>query len=258
MPPTAINVAAILVLILPGFLAYRFAVWRRVDPSNKSPLWQLSEIAEYSVYVHLIGVALVASVQFLLNRLFEVDTHLQELLQKGPNDFLKTYFSEAVLWFTLYPVYVIISSTILGVYDVPARVSSVIVSAVHHPSNWLSSNCKLLNWIPVPKNTRPQEPVWYYAFNIMSDGYTSKLPHALVTLKSGDVFYGEIASYPITLDNELNKDFLIKNARYYKGGDLNDEQKLYEVDSVGAVLLNSANADSIMLYYEDISEEGPS
>ena len=257
MPPTAINVAAILVLILPGFLAYRFAVWRRVDPSNRSPLWQLSEIAEYSVYVHLIGVAVVAAVPFLLSRLFEVDTNLQELFQKGPNDFLKTYFLEAVLWFTLYPVYVIIFSAILGAYDVPARVSSIIISTLHCPTNWLSSKCKLLNWIPVPKDTNPQEPVWYHAFNVMSDGYTSKRPHVLVTLKSGDVFYGEIASYPITLDTELNKDFLIRNARYYKGGDLRDELRLYEVDSIGAVLLNSANADSIMLYYEDISEDYP-
>ena len=257
MPPTAINVAAILVLILPGFLSYRFAVWRRVDPSNRSPLWQLSEILEYSVYVHLIGVALVAAFSFLLDLIFEVDTHLPELFHDGPDDFLKTYFLEGVLWFTLYPVYVIIFSAILGVYDLPARVSSIIVSAVHHPTNWLSTNCKLLRWLPVPKDITPQEPVWYLAFNIMSDDYTSSLPHALVTLKSGDVFYGEIASYPITLDTELNKDFLIKNARYYKGGDLNDEQRLYEVDSVGAVLLNSANADSIMLYYEDISKKGP-
>ncbi len=95
----------------------------------------------------------------------------------------------------------------------------------------------------------------------MSNGYTSKIPHVLVKLKSSDVYYGEIITYPIAPDIERKKDFLIRNARYYKDGFADNEQRLYESDGVGAVLLNSVNVESIILYYEDISsltdESGP-
>ncbi len=257
MPPTAINLAAILVLILPGFLSYRFAVWRRADPSQRSPLWQLSEILEHSVYVHLIGVALVAAAHFFLKWSFGLSSYAQILFQDGPASFLNTHFAEAVLWFTLYPVYVIISSTILGAYDIPGRISARIVAAVERSTGWISTRSKLLAWVPVPKDVFPQEPVWYYTFNVMSEGHTSKKPQVFVTLKSGDVYYGDIATYPIVPDTELEKDFLIRNAYYYKDGSADHEHKLYEADGIVAVLLNTANVDIIILYYEDRSPEEP-
>lgn len=250
MPITAINVAAILVIVLPGFLAYRFAVWRSTDPTQRSPLWQMSEILEHSVYVHLIGVGLVALVVVLLNRAFGVTTHIPELLQGSPDDFLKSHFAEAVLWFTLYPVYVIISSPIFGAYNVPRRFSVSIVKVL----NW-SSATRWLRWIPAPEHAFPQEPVWYYAFNRMSDNYRSKLPHVYVTLKSGDVYYGALVTYLIVSDTEIQKDFLIKDACYLEGGKADLRHNLYEVDGIGAVLLNSANVDSIILYYADVSTE---
>ena len=58
MPKFAIDVWTILLLILPGFLAYRFVVLQRADPSHRSTIWQISEILEHSLYVHLIGVFL--------------------------------------------------------------------------------------------------------------------------------------------------------------------------------------------------------
>ena len=257
MPPVAINVAFILVLILPGFLSYRFAVWRKADPSQRSPLWQLSEILEHSVYVHLIGIALIAAVHFPLQWFSGQSTYAAILFQDRPNAFLRTHFAEAALWFTLYPVYVIISAAILGAYDVPSKVSSLIVRAVKRPAEGISATGKVFAWFPVPKESYPQEPVWYYAFNVMTDGYTSKYPHVYVTLKSGDVYYGELVTYPIALDTEHKKDFLIRNSIYYEGGDANRMRKLYEADNVGAVLLNTTNLDSIIIYYEDISREDP-
>ena len=162
MPPTAVNVAAILLLVLPGFLSYRFAVWRRADPTHRSPLWQLSEILEHSAYVHLIGAGLVGVIHSVLQWWFGLDSYAKFLLQNGPNSFLDKHFIEAVLWFILYPVYVILASSILGSYDVPQRVSSFIIKGLGIPSRW-----KWMRWLPVPKDPYPQEPVWHYAFNIM-------------------------------------------------------------------------------------------
>ena len=247
MPPTAVNVAAILLLVLPGFLSYRFAVWRRADPSHRSPLWQLSEILEHSAYVHLVGAGLVAFFHFMLQSWFGLDSYAKFLLQNGPNAFLDKHFTEAILWFILYPIYVIVASSILGAYDVPQRVSSFIIAVLRIPSRW-----KWLKWLPVPKDPYPQEPVWHYAFNIMSSSYTTAVPHVLVNMKSGDIYFGEIATYPLVADTELEKDFLIRNARYYRGGNFDDEQELFAIDGIGAVLLNTVNVHSILLYYKDI------
>ena len=95
MPSVAVNIAALLVLILPGFLSYRFVVLRSADPSQRSPLWQLSEMLEHSLYVHLIGVALIVLVHFTLEWSLGLSSYAAVLLQKGPHAFLNSYFSES-------------------------------------------------------------------------------------------------------------------------------------------------------------------
>ena len=252
MARIAIDIGAALVLILPGFLAYRFAVWRRSDPSQRGLLWQLSEILEYSVYVHLIGLAFVCLIHLLLLSVLGIDTHVREIIQNSPADFLESYFVEGVLWFTLYSLYVIVSSAILGAYDVPGSVMRGIPRTVSRLTGWLSRRHRLLSWVPVPKEAHPQEPVWYLAFRSMAQDTP---PLVIVTLKSGDVYFGELASYPIVPDTQHEKDFLIINARYYPEGDSDQEQELDALDGVGAVLLNTVNVDSIKLYYATDSEE---
>ena len=248
MPLTLLNIGAILLLILPGFLAYRFAVWRRADPTNRSSLWQVSEILEYSVYVHLIGALWVIVIHLLFKTTLGIDTHIKVLLQEGPDDFLTKHFTEAIIAFILYPTYVILSSAILGAYQVPQVVSLGIVRV----PGWLA-RYRLFRWIPVPSDAYPQEPVWHYAFSYLVEDYAIKIPHAMVTLKSGDAYFGELATYPIVPDTENEKDFLIVHAIYYKDGDMTQEQRLDSLDGIGAVLLNTANVDSIKIYYHDDS-----
>ena len=129
------------------------------------------------------------------------------------------HFAEAILWFTLYPLYLVAASTIIGSYDLPKKFSLGIIGLVRGPSVWLRAKAKRLGWLPVPGTTCPQEPVWYYASNTMSDGYIARIPHVLVSLKDGDAYFGEVAAYPIALDTNSEKDFLIKYARYYPNGE---------------------------------------
>lgn len=250
---TAIDLAALLIIILPGFLAYRFAVQRRADPASRSPLWQVSEILEHSAFVHIIGAALATIAISILN-LMGITTHPRELFGKLPHEFLDKYFLEGILWFILYPVYIIVSSSIIGAYDTPGKVSSGIVKGVSNFTGRLSRKYKALSWIPVPQNPYPPEPIWYRAFNIMTDGYKAAEPILIVTLKSGDMYAGRLVSYPIVPDTESDKDFLITHAHYYKDGDLTRGQQMDSLDGVGAVLLNAANVDSIRIYYDDIQE----
>ena len=124
MTPSALDIGAILVLVLPGFVSYRSALARRADPSRRSTLWQLAEMLEYSLYVHLLGVALVLGVSALLDSAFHLELHLNELPSKQPHEFLSAYFVEGTLLFTLYPLYVVVASVLLGAYSIPHRAAT--------------------------------------------------------------------------------------------------------------------------------------
>ena len=260
MLPDAIDVIGILVLVLPGFLAYRFVLQRRVDPTQRSPLWEVSEIVEHSVFVHIGGIFISAIVVWIL-ALIGINTHAQEIFQNRPHDFLGKYFAEGVLWITLYSAYVIVSSSIIGAYDTPSKVLSGIIQLVSVSTTWIHKR-KFLKWVPVPKYAYPAEPIWYYAFNPSPDDseqnaptgdYKRKTITVIVALKSGGVYVGEIASYSIVSDTQSEKDFLIRRASYYKDGNLHiDDNTLDMLDKdIDAVLLNTSNVDSIRIYYDE-------
>ena len=257
MAPTAVNIAALLLLVLPGFLSYRFTVLQRADPTQRGALWQLSEILEHSLYVHLIGAGLSALVHGLLLWWFGQDSYVRFLLQEGPYQLLNKHFLAAILWFTLYPMYVILATTIIGSYNLPEQFTLFVIALVRKPSEWLVGRSRWLAWLPIPSSPLPQQPVWYYAFNTMTNGYRSSIPHVMVYLKNGDVYYGALVTYPIVLDTESEKDFLLRHARYYPQGHWDDEHRLEEYDGIGAVLLNTANVDGIIIYYEYISNPAP-
>ena len=249
MPKTALDVAAVLLLVLPGFLAYRFALARRADPTRRSTLWQLAAMLEYSVYVHIVGVALVFGLLWLLHILFGVNSHLSELPSKGPQEFLVSYFAEGVLLFTLYPVYVVLGAILMGTYDLPNWIAAAVVRILSALTGRIGA-IPGLNWVQGPRPVYPDEPIWYHTFGVEKP---EPPPRLLVRMKCGDVYYGEIASYPVLPDSQKEKDFLIKSARYYPRGDRDQEYRLEEHEGGGAVLLNTADVDSIEVYYQPIS-----
>jgi len=228
MPDSAIDVGAVLLLVLPGFLAYRSASARRADPASRSPLWQLAEILEYSVYVHILGVGLVFGILYLLG-LFGITSHLSELPGMGPGEFLGLYFVEGTLLFTLYPLYVVFAALLMGAYDLPTQVNGLIVKSASVVTRAISA-VPFLGWIHPPQAPYSDEPIWYYAFHATTDGYRKGMPLLLVKMKLGDIYVGELASYPVLPDNEKNKDFLLHTARFYRGGDPSQEYRLTEQD----------------------------
>ena len=251
MPKLAIDVGTVLLLILPGFLAYRFSVLQRADPTVRSVLWQVSEILEHSLYVHLLGAALAFGLHLALGS----TTHIEELIKHGPQNFLENYFAEAIRWYVGYAIYMIVASAIIGAYSLPERVSTSIPALLR-----ASQRYRLLKWLPVPGIAYPQDPIWHYAFmgaedwtsladtdaNDSDDGF----PIVFVRMKdSGDVYIGEIASYPIVPDTQAEKDFLITDTTYYQAGNLDDELDLASVDGIGAVLLNSRDVESVRVVY---------
>lgn len=251
MPKTAVDVAAVLLLVLPGFLAYRFALARRADPTRRSPLWQLAAMLEYSVYVHIVGIALVFGLLWFLANMFGITSHLSELPSKGPQEFLDSYFAEGVLLFAVYPVYVVFGAILMGAYDVPNWAAAVVVRGVTALTGKVRS-IPVLKWVRSPRPVYPDEPIWYHALSVEKAIVSDAPPLLLVRLKSGDVYYGELASYPVLPDSQKEKDFLIKSARYYPKGDREQEYRLDDHPGGGSVLLNTADVDSIEVYYQPI------
>ena len=91
------------------------------------------------------------------------------------------------------------------------------------------------------------------AESVASDTNSEYLPPvAIVKMKdSGDVYIGEIASYPISLDTQSEKDFLLVHATYWKDGSEapNAVLDFDPVDGIGAVLLNSRDVESVRVIY---------
>ena len=211
MTPSALDIGAILVLVLPGFVSYRSALARQADPSRRSTLWQLAEMLEYSLYVHLLGVALVLGVSALLDSAFHLELHLNELPSKQPHEFLSAYFIEGTLLFTLYPLYVVVASVLLGAYSIPHRAATGIVKGGGLLARGLGA-IPYMGWIKPPSPDFPIEPIWYKAFHVATDGFTRSRPAVMVKMKRGDIYYGVLDSYPILPDSQRAKDFLIVHA----------------------------------------------
>lgn len=243
MPKTALDIAAVLLLILPGFLVYRFAITRRADPAARSILWQTAEILQYSVYVHIVGVGLLFGLLFVLGH-FGVESHLKELPGKSPDKFLEKHFIEGTLLFTLYPVYVVLSATIMGAYDTPNWIANLIERTT-------AFIARRIPWIRPPQPAYSQQPIWYDAFHTMPrrSGRNPALIRLLVKMKQGDIYDGFLESYPILPDEQREKDLLLKWTWYYQDGNLNNARLLSVRDGIGAVLLNTAEVESIQVRY---------
>ena len=263
MLPGLADVLGVLTLILPGFIAYRFVLLRRTDATQRSSFWQITEILEHSVYVHAFGIGLSLVAVWLLGSIFGITTHARELLQIRPSVFFDKYFAEGTLWLTLYTLYVIIASSIIGAYNTPERVSTKIVNGVSRFTEWTANRHMLLSWIPVPDKPFSVEPIWYSAFDpdqtdaelessAMTESESRNNPFVIVTMKGGGIYVGEIRSIPIVSDIELAKDFLMQRASYYAYGNIyQDGEELHSLDNdIDAVLLNTSNVESIRLYYD--------
>ena len=199
---------------------------------------------EYSLYVHLLGVALVLGVSALLDSAFHLELHLNELPSKQPHEFLSAYFIEGTLLFTLYPLYVVVASVLLGAYSIPHRAATGIVKGGGLLARGLGA-ISYMGWIKAPSPDFPIEPIWYKAFHVATDGFTRSRPAVMVKMKRGDIYYGVLDSYPILPDSQRAKDFLIVQAQYAPAGHQEEPYRLEDMPGGGTVLLNSEDVDSI-------------
>ena len=161
---------------------------------------------EYSVYIHIIGAALVFAIVVLLSSVFHLDSHLSELPGKKPAQFLDLYFVEGTLLFLLYPIYVVIAAILIGAYNLPNLVANNIVKYAGFLTRQLT-RIPGLKWVQSPSPDYPVEPIWYNAFHVATNGFVETKPLLMVKMKSGDIYYGQLKSYPILPDSQKEKRF---------------------------------------------------
>ncbi len=207
MPVSAWSLGIVLFLVLPGFLSYRAALARSADPTRRSALWQLSAMLEYTVYIHVMGIALLFVTSWLLTQFFLTELHYKALLTENLAWYFRKYPIEAVFSLFAYLAYVIVAAELLGTFKIPHRVGGTIARVASLPSGKLPL-------FPQPAPANPEQPVWYEAFHQRTDGFLKGPPQILVKMKSGDWYHGELAAYPILPDDAADKDFLITKARY--------------------------------------------
>ena len=205
------------------------------------------------MYVHVLGVALVFLAATLLRSMFHLETHFGELPSKPPHEFLSEYFTEGLLLFTLYPAYVVVAAVLLGAYDVPNSMATHIVRGFGLLIRGIGT-IPGLHWLKPPTAHFPVEPIWYKTFHVATDGFTQSRPEVMVRMKRGDIYYGLLASYPILPDSERSKDFVITGATYAPAGGQGEMHHLDQAEGGGTVLLNSADVDSIQVYYDPVEE----
>ena len=184
----------------------------------------------------------------LLDSVFGLETHLSELPAKRPHEFLSGYFVEGSLLFILYSLYVIVAAVVMGAYEVPSRVATGIAKGSGLLARWVV-RVPGLRWIKPPRPNFPQEPIWYHAFHVATGGFVEAQLSVLVRMKTGDIYYGEIEVYPVLPDSQREKDFLIRRAVYTRVGTPGKIFRLEDQPGGGTVLLNSADVDSMQIYY---------
>lgn len=71
-------------------------------------------------------------------------------------------------------------------------------------------------------------------------------------MKNGDIYVGNLNSYPILPDSEDAKDLRLGDSIYYPLGDADAAEELnFSESGGGGVLLNTSNVSSIEYMYHD-------
>ena len=207
---------------------------------------------EYSIYI--LGGALLAGASLILEFLLDVELHVSQVWSMGPSQFLSSYPLEGTLLIVAYAFYVLVAAVLMCAYNVPHVEATRIVAAM----SGVTRQMRMIpggGWIPRPDPTFPEAPVWHAAFDDAIRNSGDDRPLVLVRMQRGDTYYGEIASYPLAPDDQREKDSLIRKARYIAANRPGEQLDLSELPGGGAVLLNTADVDSIQIYYDPASSE---
>lgn len=232
------SILTLAVIVLPGWLSITAnRLYRPADAENhKSTVMEWGMVFFHATVVNVLGVIVVAIV--LTSRPDVRNIGLDRILTEGPIAFVKSSPSDGFIVYGLYLLWLVIGSTISGTANLP--------SGIIYTIGWLAHAVRL-----APDRLQ-EDPVWYSAFTIDRRASGKSNVQLRVRMKNGDIYVGNLSSYPILPDSEDAKDLRLGDSIYYPAGDVDSAEELsFRENGGGGVLLNTSNVSSIEYMYHD-------
>ncbi len=232
------SILTLAVIVLPGWLSITAnRLYRPADAENhKSTVMEWGMVFFHATVVNVIGGIVVAIV--LASRPELRNLGLDRILTEGPISFVKSSPTTGFVVYGVYLSWLVIGSTISGTANLP--------SGIIYAVGWLAHVVRL-----APDRLQ-EDPVWYGAFTIDRRASGKSNVQLRVRLKNGDIYVGNLHSYPILPDSADSKDLRLGDSVFYPVGDINSAEDLkFSEYGGGGVLLNTSNVSSIEYMYHD-------
>lgn len=226
------------IIILPGWIS--ISVAQRYHPRvfERTTLMVWGMMFYHAAVVHAIGVGTAAALALIWRGYFLDTLGLDRVLTEGAVEFARDSPGTTFAAFGAYFLWMVIGSAVSGVVDLPSRLTSSI--------GWAANK---LNWATIP---REEESIWYRALNLDRRKSDKSSVQVSIRMKNGDMYVGELKSYPIAPDTAESKDVWIGDHTFYPNDDPFSPIEMEFGDDEGGVLLNTANMYSV--HYRLISD----
>lgn len=226
------------VIVLPGWLS--ITANRLYRPSDidipKSTVMEWGMVFFHATVVNVLGAIVFWPLFALFPGLKTLG--LEQILAEGPLAFAKSSPTTGFVILGLYLVWLVIGSTFSGTTNLP--------SGVIYGVGWLA------NLARIAPDRLHEEPVWYSALTIDRKASGKSNVQFRVRMKNGDIYVGNLASYPILPDSTDAKDLRLGDSVLYPGGNTDAAEALgFSNSGGGGVLLNTSNVSSIEYVYHD-------
>lgn len=232
------SILVLAIIVLPGWLSITAnRLYRPSDfESHRSTVMEWGMVFYHATVVNVGGVIIVAIVFSLWPQLETLG--LDQILANGPMAFARKSPAISFVVFGLYLLWVVFGSAISGTANLPTRII--------YGVGWLAHVANL-----APDRLR-EEPIWYSALTIDRRASGKSNVQLRVRMKSGDIYVGNLDSYPILPDSADAKDLRLGDSVFYPEGDIDAAEELsFNESDGGGMLLNTANVSSIEYIYHD-------
>ena len=234
-------------IVLPGWISVSAAQRYHPRVFERTTLMVWGMMFYHAAVVHAIGVGTAAAMTLVWRGYFLDTLGLDRVLTDGAAEFARDSPGTAFAVFGAYFLWMVIGSTMSGVVGLPFKLTSAI--------EWVANK---LNWAANPAD---EEPIWRRALNMDRGRSGQYSVQVSIRMKNGDMYIGELNSYPIAPDTAESKDVWLGNHTFYPGDDPLSPIVMDFADDEGGVLLNTTNMYSVHYrlisdYDEAAGEEG--
>ena len=221
------------IVVLPGWISMSASqrYYPRIVDRSTVMAWGL--LFYHAAIVHVLGLILFAVVLVALCGTGLYSFEAGQILSQGLADYTKESPTPVFLVSGLYALWLLLGSTISGVVGLPWKLTDLVG--------------RVLTKINLAPESLGDEPVWYSALNLDRRGDTELYVQVSVRMKNGDLYVGDLHTYPILPDFEKSKDIRLGKSVLYPNNSDSGEPIILPFDDYkgGGVLLNTVNVSSI-------------